>query len=95
MSAPIVHIGVGFQPPNTLLMLAVDRDAAQAKQETELRGKEAQCTSWTVVPIGMRAEIESTLRLWLAENDIIGADASDAVKAFANSVLYMIREVRK
>lgn len=81
-----IYFLLGFKKPLTLILMACS-DSPQIEQPQDLRcGDEVLEPPDSTLILKMDKLWEVSLRLWLAENDIIGAGANDAIGGFRENI---------
>jgi hypothetical protein len=82
-----VWMGLGISSdPKCITVLAFAMDKEECRKRSAARSAEAGCTSFDVFSV-MSKNFKASMLLWLAENGVYGAEASEAVQDFGRSFL--------
>jgi len=89
-----VWIGIGIDPKsNRITVLAFAMDKEECRKRAVERSTDAGCTSFDVFSV-LSKNLRSSLLLWLAENEIYGAEASELVRDIGRSLGEELKDLK-
>jgi hypothetical protein len=89
-----VWIGIGIDPKSkciTVLAFAMDKE--ECRTRSAARSAEAGCASFDVFSV-LSKNLRSSLLLWLAENEIYGAEAAEIVRDIGRSLAEEMKDLK-
>ena len=87
-------MGLGInQDTKCITVLAFAMDKAECRKRSAERSADARCTSFDVFSV-LSKNLKSSMLLWLAENDIYGAEASEIVRDIGRSISQELKSLK-